>query len=188
MYESFYGFKEKPFNLTPDPDYFYMSQTHENAYTHFEYAIAENKGFAVITGEIGSGKTTLINFLLDKIQQDIHVGVISKSSVSPVQFIKLLCEEFELNVQRLDKGGMLDAFSRFLLKEFAERKRVVLIIDEAQHLSLETLEEIRMLSNLEDAKHHLIQIMLVGQPELAAKLQRNGLEQFAQFIHPELFK
>ena len=82
MYESFYGFKEKPFNLNPDPDYLFMSQTHENAHTHLEYAVAENKGFVVITGEIGAGKTTLINYLLKKIQQEIHVGVINNTSIT----------------------------------------------------------------------------------------------------------
>lgn len=182
MYESFYGFKEKPFNLTPDPDYLFMSQTHENAYTHLEYAVAENKGFVVITGEIGAGKTTLINFLLDKIQQDIHVGVINNTMVTPLQLLQMICQEFDLKVDGMGKTHLLEAFREFLIREFSEKKRVVLIIDEAQNLSLKTLEEIRMLSNLEVEKHHLIQILLLGQPELEKKLQRKGLEQFAQRV------
>ncbi|MBW1679929.1 MAG: AAA family ATPase [Deltaproteobacteria bacterium] len=182
MYESFYGFKEKPFNLLPDPDYLYMSQGHENAYTHLEYAISENKGFVVITGEIGSGKTTLINFLLRKIQQNILVGIVTHTDVSPAQLIKVICQEYEIAVAGKDKAEMLDAFNAFLLAQFAAGKRVVLIVDEAQNLPAKTLEEIRMLSNLESEKHHLIQIILVGQPELKFKLMRTGMEQFAQRV------
>jgi len=182
MYESFYGLKEKPFNLLPDPDYLYMSQGHENAYTHLEYAVAENKGFAVITGEIGSGKTTLINFLLGKIQQNIRVGLINTTHVSPTHFIKMICQEYELKVDSRDKAEVLDLFHGFLLSQFSERKRVILIIDEAQNLTPKTMEEIRMLSNLEAEKHHLIQIILVGQPGLRKKLQLKDLEQFAQRV------
>jgi general secretion pathway protein A len=182
MYESFYGLKEKPFNLTPDPDYLYMSQTHENVLTHLEYAITENKGFVVITGEIGAGKTTLINFLLNKIQQSVHVGLINNPAMSPNQLIKMMCQEFELRVSGANKASMLDAFYRFLLKEYSEKRRVVLIIDEAQNLSVKTIEEIRLLSNLEAEKDHLIQIILAGQPELENKLQKKVLRQFAQRV------
>ncbi len=182
MYESFYGLKEKPFSLLPDPDYLYLSKGHDNAYTHLEYAIAENKGFAIITGEIGSGKTTLINFLLGKIQQNIRVGLINSTNVSPTQFIKMICQEYELMANGTDKAGMLDLFYGFLLGKFSERKRVILIIDEAQNLTPKTMEEIRMLSNLEAEKHHLIQLILVGQPELKNRLQRKDLEQFAQRV------
>ncbi len=182
MYESFYGFKEKPFNLLPDPEYLYMSPGHENAYAHLEYAIMENKGFVVITGEIGSGKTTLINFLLEKIPHDIQVGIINNADVSPLQFIKMMCQEFELDVSTRDKAEMLDLFNRFLLEQFARKNRVVLIIDEAQNLPHKTIEEIRMLSNLESEKHHLLQIILVGQPELRYKLKSRGLAQFAQRV------
>ena len=107
MYESFYGFKEKPFNLTPDPDYLYMSKAHESAYTHLEYAITENKGFVVITGEIGSGKTTLINYLLGKIQQSFNVGIINYTPVFPTQFMKMICQEFDLKVGSMDKARTL---------------------------------------------------------------------------------
>ena len=183
MYESFYGLREKPFNLLPDPDYIYMSHGHKNTYTHLEYAISENKGFVVITGEIGSGKTTLINFLLKKIQQDIQVAVVNQTGVSPTQLIRLICEEFELDVKGIvDKTEMLEIFNLFLLTQFSFKKRVVLIIDEAQNLPPKALEEIRMLSNLESEKDHLIQIILVGQPELKNKLQGKDLEQFAQRV------
>lgn len=182
MYESFYGLKEKPFNLTPDPDYLYMSPTHENAFTHLEYALAENKGFAVISGEVGAGKTTLINYLLSRIQQDTVVGLLNNTSVPTQQFMRLICEEFELQVKGMNKADMLDRLRNFLLSCFAESKRVVLIIDEAQNLPAGTLEEIRMLSNLEAEKHHLIQIILCGQPELRTKLKRQELRQFAQRV------
>ncbi len=182
MYESFFGLKEKPFNLTPDPDYIYMSPAHENAFTHLEYALAENKGFVVITGEIGAGKTTLINFLLNKIPQDVDVGIINNTSVAPGQFIRMICEEFEVAVAGTTKAGMLDRFQHFLMECFSGKKRVVLIIDEAQNLSIRTLEEIRMLSNLEAEKQHLIQIILAGQPELRTKLKKKELEQLAQRV------
>lgn len=182
MYEEFYGFKEKPFNLLPDPEYIYMSRGHENVYTHLEYAVSENKGFVVVTGEIGSGKTTLINYLLRKIRNDIHVGIINNPDVPPQQFIKMICREFELETSGKDKAGMLETFSDFLLDEFSAKRRVVLILDEAQNLPKRTIEEIRLLSNLEAEKHHLIQIILVGQPELKAKLKSRGMEQFVQRV------
>jgi len=182
MYEVFYGLKEKPFNLLPDPDYLYMSAGHENVFHHLEYAIRENKGFVVITGEIGSGKTTLINFLLQKIPQDIHVAILNNTDLEPVEFVKMACQEFDLNVDGLDKVEILDRLQGFLLEQFAVRKRVVLIVDEAQNLMRRTLEEIRMLSNLETEKHHLLQIILVGQPELTDKLRSRDLEQFLQRV------
>jgi len=182
MYETFYGLKEKPFNILPDPEYLFMSKEHENAYTHMVYAIKEKKGFVVITGEIGSGKTTLINFLLGQIHEEIQIGLINNTFVLPAQFIKMICQEFELEVGEMDKAEMMESFQNFLLQQYAENKRVVLIIDEAQNLSRKTMEEIRMLSNLEAEKQHLIQIIFVGQPELKYKLQQKSLEQFAQRV------
>jgi general secretion pathway protein A len=183
MYESFYGLKEKPFNLTPDPDYFYMSPGHENAYTHLEYAIQESKGFVVVTGEVGSGKTTLINYLLRKIPQAIHVGIINNTFVQPQELLKMICNEFEIQFEDSDKTVLLTRLYGYLLEQFSKRERVVLIIDEAQNLSEKTLEEIRMLSNLESEKDHLIQMILVGQPQLKEKLQRKSLEQFVQRVN-----
>ena len=182
MYESFYGLKEKPFNILPDPDYLYMSKGHENAFTHLEYAIMENKGFVVITGEIGSGKTTLINFLISKIQQEVQIGLINQTYVTPTQFIKMVCQDFELQVDGLDKAEMVDHLHEFLLTQFSNKERVILIVDEAQNLTPKTMEELRMLSNLEAEKHHLIQMILVGQPELKNKIQRKDLVQFAQRV------
>jgi general secretion pathway protein A len=182
MYESFYGLKEKPFNLLPDPDYLYMSSGHENIFTHLEYAIAENKGFVVITGEVGSGKTTLINYLISKSLSGVEVGLINNTYIAPNQVIKSICREFEIGTEGLDRDEMLDRFHDFLIEKYAMAKRVILIFDEAQNLSIKTIEEIRMLSNLEAEKHHLIQIILSGQPELRGKLRDMRLKQFVQRI------
>jgi general secretion pathway protein A len=182
MYESFYGFKEKPFDLHPDPDYLYMSRVHENTYVHLEYAILENKGFVVVTGEIGSGKTTLLNYLLNQIGGNFQVGLVNNTNILPSEFLKMVCKEFELDPKTSDKAELIDIFSGFLIEQFAAGERVVLIVDEAQNLTNDTMEEIRMLSNIETEKHHLIQIILVGQPELRFKLQQSNLKQFAQRV------
>ena len=182
MYESFYGFKEKPFDLHPDPDYLYMSREHENTYVHLEYAIIENKGFVVVTGEIGSGKTTLLNYLLNKIGKNFQVGLVNNTNILPSEFLKMVCKEFELDPKSNDKAELNDIFSEYLIAQFGAGERVVLIVDEAQNLTNETMEEIRMLSNIETEKHHLIQIILVGQPELRFKLQQSNLKQFAQRV------
>ena len=182
MYESFYRFKEKPFDLHPDPDYLYMSRVHENTYVHLEYAILENKGFVVVTGEIGSGKTTLINYLLNKIGEELQVGLVNNTNIRPSEFLKMIGKEFELDPKTDDKAELIDILSGYLIDRFAAGERVVLIIDEAQNLTNDTMEEIRMLSNIETEKHHLIQIILVGQPELRFKLQQSNLKQFAQRV------
>jgi len=180
MYKTFYGLKEKPFKLLPDAEYIYMSTGHENAYTHLEYAVLENKGFAVITGEIGSGKTTLINYLLDRIEDDIQLGLINNTHVSPTQLVKMICQDFEIDVRGLDKAEIVDRLQNFLIRRYAEKKRVILVIDEAQNLPAKSMEELRMLSNLESDKDHLIHIILVGQPDLMEKIRR--LPQFAQRV------
>ena len=182
MYEAFFGLKENPFNLNPDPEYIFMSDGHENAHTHLEYAIMESKGFVVLTGEIGAGKTTLLNLFINEIPEDYNVGLINHTFVTPIQFVRKVCREFEVEVNGSDKETMLDAFHEFLLDQYAQSRRVVLIVDEAQNLASKTLEEMRMLSNLESDKSHLIQIILVGQPELKTKLKKKELEQLAQRI------
>lgn len=182
MYESFYGLTQKPFDLNPDPDYLYMSPGHEDVYTHLRYSLQESKGFVVVTGEIGSGKTTLINFLLRGIPQDVEVGILKNTSMPPSQFLKLICQEFELPVEGRDKPAMLAVFNRYLVDQYAAKRRVVLIVDEAQNLPIGTFEEIRMLSNLEAETHHVLQIVLVGQPELRRKLRQRGLEQLVQRV------
>lgn len=182
MYEGFYVLQEKPFDLLPDADFFYLSSGHDSAYTHLKYAIQENKGFVVISGEIGCGKTTLINYLLRQLPKDLLVGVISHTDVNPELFFKLICRKFELKHEGLDKGEMISVFQDFMISARQENKRVTLIIDEAQNLPDKTIEEIRMLSNLEAEKEHLVQIILVGQPELRQKLRQPHLKQFLQRV------
>lgn len=182
MYKKFYGLKEKPFNLTPDPAYFYFSGTHKSAYSYLKYAIAENKGFVVITGDIGSGKTTLIKYMLRHIDRSVNVGLIANTNVRPESLLRVICREFELNVDRIGISDLHEVFYGFLLKEYAHNKRVVLIIDEAQNLTRNSLEEIRMLSNLESDKNHLLQVILVGQPGLKDMFNRRAMEQFTQRI------
>lgn len=182
MYEAFYGLKAKPFKLIADPNYFFMSKGHERVYTHLEYAIMENKGFVVITGEIGSGKTTLINLLLSKIKRDLKIGLVNNTHVGPGQLIKIICEEFGIATGGNNKAKLLTLFKEFLLNQYKKGIRVTLIVDEAQNLYVKVLEEIRMLSNYASEKEHLIQIILVGQPELQKKLKRADLEQFTQRV------
>ncbi|NPA25333.1 MAG: AAA family ATPase [Deltaproteobacteria bacterium] len=182
MYEEFYLLSKKPFDLLPDANFLYMSSGHDSAYTHLKYAVRENKGFVVITGEIGSGKTTLINYLLRQLPEDLQVAVISHTDVEPELFFKLINRKFNLPYQGLDKGEMLIAFQDFILATRRENRRVVLIIDEAQNLPDNTIEEIRMLSNLEAEQELLIQIILVGQPELRQKLRQPKLRQFLQRV------
>ena len=182
MYESFYGFKEKPFQIVPNPDYLYKSPKHENALTYLEYGLSENVGFILLTGEIGSGKTTLIQYLLDKIGDDTEVAVIFNTNVSPYQLLMMILSEFELPLQKLDKAAALGQLNEFLIEKYAEKKRVLLIIDEAQNLSFDALEEVRMLSYLHSGDQALIQIMLVGQPDLITKLQNPKMIQNADFV------
>jgi len=182
MYERYYGLKEKPFQLPPDPEYVFMSETHLEVFTHLKYAVQENKGFVVITGEIGAGKTTLMNVLLEKIPQDVETAVITQTNLEPREFLRRLCDEFEVGRRAVDKAQMLDALHSFLLDQYRLGRRVVLIVDESQNLPLPTIEELRMLSNLELEKEHLLQMILLGQPDLKDKLRRKELEQFSQRV------
>ena len=182
MYESFYGFKEKPFQIVPNPEYLYKSPKHQNALTYLEYGLSENVGFILLTGEIGSGKTTLIQYILNKIGDDSEVAVIFNTNVSPYQLLIMILSEFEISSQKSDKASALEQLNEFLIEKYAEKKKVLLIIDEAQNLSYEALEEVRMLSNLHSEDQALIQIMMVGQPELIVKLQNPKMLQFTQRI------
>jgi putative secretion ATPase (PEP-CTERM system associated) len=182
MYETFYGFKKKPFQIVPNPEYLYKSPKHLNALTYLEYGLSENVGYILLTGEIGSGKTTLIQYILNKMGDDSEVAVIFNTNVSPYQLLMMILSEFEIPSQKLDKAAALDQLNEYLIEKYAEKKKVLLIIDEAQNLSFEALEEIRMLSNLHTDDRALIQIMLVGQPELIETLQNPKMLQFSQRI------
>jgi general secretion pathway protein A len=182
MYEKFYHFKEKPFQIAPNPGYLYKSPRHQNALTFLEYGLSENVGFILLTGEIGSGKTTLIQYILNKIAEDTEAAVIFNTNVSAYQLLLMILNEFELPSQKFGKTTALDILNQYLIQKYAENKRVLLIIDEAQNLSPAALEEVRMLSNLQTEDQVLLQIMLVGQPELISKLGKPKMRQLSQRI------
>jgi len=182
MYKEFYGLQEKPFQIVPNPDYLYKSNKHQNALTYLEYGLSENVGFILLTGEIGSGKTTLIQYMLNKLDNDTDVAVVFNTNVSAEQLLNMILNEFEVERPASDKAATLEAINAFLIQKYAEKKQVLLIIDEAQNLSADALEEVRMLSNLQTEDQALLQIMLVGQPELETKLRSPGLAQFSQRI------
>ncbi|MBT3176644.1 MAG: AAA family ATPase [Desulfobacula sp.] len=183
MYTDFFGFTEKPFSLVPNPNYLYLSYKHGHALTFLEYGLAEKVGFVMLTGEIGIGKTTLIRHMLNKIEDDMDVAVIFNTNIMSTDLIHMILDEFEVEyTDGIGKAKALNILYDFLIEKYADKRKVLLIIDEAQNLSDEVLEEIRMLSNLQTDEDMLLQIMIVGQPNLRDKIQDPGLEQFAQRI------
>ena len=182
MYKEFYGFKEKPFSIISDPGFLYMSPKHRMALTYLEYGLMDGIGFILLTGEIGTGKTTLIKRLLKQIGGDIEVAVIFNTNVSANELLELILDEFELKSERHGKGSYLDTLNQFLIDKHAMGRKVLVIVDEAQNLSREALEEVRMLSNLQTDKASLIQILLSGQPALRNRLQHASLTQLSQRI------
>lgn len=182
MYESFYGFKVKPFSMLPDPGFLYPSKKHRIAQTLLEYGLMNQVSFCVVTGGIGTGKTTLLRHLLQQIDNDMTVGMLSNTHSSFGELLEWILMAFNLEVADKSKVSMFRTFSDFLIGEYAKGRRTVLIIDEAQNMGAETLEELRMLSNINSEKDQLLQMILVGQPGLRELLQDPGLEQFAQRI------
>jgi putative secretion ATPase (PEP-CTERM system associated) len=182
MYEKFYRFREKPFQIVPNPAYLYKSPKHEAALAYLEYGVSENVGFILLTGEIGSGKTMLVHYITSRLNASTEAAVIFNTNVSAQELLGLILEEFMVPREAGDKASLLSALNQFLIERYAQRKRVLLIIDEAQNLSETALEEVRMLSNLQSDDQGLLQIMLVGQPELVAKLKKPSLRQFSQRI------
>jgi len=183
MYEHFYGLKEKPFRLLADPAFLYLSKKHELALNYLEYGLTEQAGFIVITGEVGSGKTTLIKYLTNKLDKSpIKTAMIFNTNITPHEFLEIILREWNITCDGKEKADLYDALNNFLLHEYTGRNQVVLIIDEAQNLSSETLEEIRMLSNLNDEKQPLLHIILLGQPNLRDRLNQKNLEQLRQRI------
>jgi general secretion pathway protein A len=185
MYTSFFGLTEKPFAITPDPRYLYLSERHAEALAHLLYGINESGGFIQLTGEVGTGKTTVVRTLLSRVPHHADVAVILNPRVTPVEFLLTICEELGLPVEDADRDSvkqMVDALNRRLLSAHAEGRRIIVIVDEAQNLSAETLEQVRLLTNLETPTQKLLQIILIGQPELRELLDRNDLRQLAQRI------
>jgi general secretion pathway protein A len=185
MYTSFFGLQEKPFAITPDPRYLYLSERHAEALAHLMYGINEAGGFIQLTGEVGTGKTTVIRSLLEQLPGHADVALILNPRVTPAEFLLTICEELHIHVPESGRGStktLMDLIGRQLLDTHARGRRVVLIVDEAQNLSAETLEQVRLLTNLETATTKLLQIILIGQPELRALLDQPDLRQLAQRI------
>jgi general secretion pathway protein A len=185
MYTSFFGLQEKPFAITPDPRYLYLSERHAEALAHLLYGINEAGGFVQLTGEVGTGKTTVIRSLLEQLPGHADVALILNPRVTPAEFLLTICEELHIPVPEAGRGStktLMDLLGRYLLETHARGRRVVLIVDEAQNLSAQTLEQVRLLTNLETATTKLLQIILIGQPELRVLLDQPDLRQLAQRI------
>ena len=185
MYTRFFGLQEKPFAITPDPRYLYLSERHAEALAHLLYGINEAGGFIQLTGEVGTGKTTIIRSLLEQLPAHADVALILNPRVTPAEFLLTICEELRIPVPEPGRGSvklLMDLIGRRLLDTHARGRRVVLIVDEAQNLSAHTLEQVRLLTNLETATTKLLQIILIGQPELRDLLARPELRQLAQRI------
>lgn len=181
MYEQFYGFTEPPFNITPDPRFLFFSERHRQAYNHLLFGIRERKGFIQLTGEVGAGKTTLCRKLLEELGPEVKTALVLNPSLTVTQLLRTILGELGLKAPR-DRAGCLAALNRYLLERLAAGEEVVLLIDEAQDLSRELLEQVRLLSNLETDQRKLLQIVLVGQPELREALDARGLRQLRQRI------
>ncbi len=182
MYEAFYRFREKPFSILPDPSFLYLSPKHSTALALLEYGLMNQAGFNVITGEIGTGKTTLIRYLLSQMGRDMTVGLISNTHRSFGELLQWILFAFNLEHRNKQKVEMFQDFLDFLLQEYSQNKRTVLIIDEAQNMAADTLEELRMLSNVNADKDQVLQVILVGQAGLRDTFRRPDMQQFAQRI------
>jgi general secretion pathway protein A len=185
MYLSFFGLNEKPFAITPDPRYLYLSERHAEALAHLLYGITEAGGFVQLTGEVGTGKTTIIRSLLAQTPKNAEIALILNPRMTAPEFLLTLCEELGIGVPDSAAGSvkdLVDILNDYLLRAHAGGRRVVLVVDEAQNLAPEVLEQVRLLTNLETNTQKLLQIILIGQPELRELLGRNELRQLAQRI------
>lgn len=182
MYCQFYGLKEKPFNVTSDPSFFFFSHKHREAFSHLFYGVTQRKGILVITGEIGTGKTTLCRFFLNQLGDNVKTAFILNPYFSETRLLEAIVRDFGVNQRSRTKISYIWELNEFLLRESKKGNNVVLIIDEAQNLSPDQLEQVRLLSNLETEKDKLIQIILVGQPELNRRLNLYELRQLQQRI------
>lgn len=183
MYNEFYGLSERPFTLLPDPDFMFWSDSHRAAYAILEYGIVTRSPITVLTGEIGVGKTTLLQYLLRSIEESTTIGLISNAQGGRGELLRWVMNALVIESDlSLDYVAHYQALQDFLLQEYAEGRRVTLIIDEAQNLSVEALEELRMMTNINSGKDELLQLILVGQPELRAKIMLPELQQFAQRV------
>ena len=184
MYTSFFGLNEKPFTITPDPRYLFMSERHGEGLAHLVYGVTESGGFIQLTGEVGTGKTTLVRTLLGQIPAEVDIALILNPQLSAVEFLMTICEELGVGLpkQRYSAKALIDALNEHLLAAHARGRRTILLVDEAQNLSVGVLEQLRLLTNLETAKQKLLQIILIAQPELREKLAQESMRQLAQRV------
>jgi len=182
MYQTFYGLKEKPFSIQPDPDFLYFGRRHVYAYAMMMYGVKNGAGFSVISGEIGCGKTTLVRHLLNNLDSNLVVGLVSNTHRDISDLLEWIMLAFGLPYDGMSKVALYDGFQRFLIEQYGLGKRALLIIDEAQNLNPDALESLRMLSNINADKHQLLQVILVGQPQLKTLLMLPELQQFAQRV------
>ena len=184
MYTSFFGLNEKPFTITPDPRYLFMSERHGEGLAHLVYGVTESGGFIQLTGEVGTGKTTLVRTLLGQIPAEVDIALILNPELTAVEFLTAICEELGINLpkDKYSKKALVDALNQHLLEAHSRGRRIILLIDEAQNLSEGVLEQLRLLTNLETARQKLLQIILIAQPELREKLAQENLRQLAQRV------
>jgi general secretion pathway protein A len=182
MYTQFYNLKEKPFEITPDPRFLYLGESHREGLAHLIYAVNERKGFTVITGEVGTGKTVLVQSLLGKLNGKTRTAYLFNPKLGPTDFLNFICEDLGLKGVRRYKGQCLNILHSFLLNCYTLKENVIVIIDEAQNLDPQLLEEVRLLTNLETSKAKLLQVILIGQPELDETLNRNEFRQLKQRV------
>jgi general secretion pathway protein A len=182
MYTAFYGLREKPFALSPDPRYLYLAGSHREAFAHLLYGIEQGDGFILVTGEVGTGKTTLCRTLLERLEGGTELAFLFNPSRTALELLQSICAEFGIKAEGRGRRSLLAKLNDFLIEQKRLGRRVLLIIDEAQTLSENTLEQVRLLSNLETSSEKLIQILLLGQPELDQKLDSEGLRQLRQRI------
>ncbi len=184
MYTRFFGLNEKPFAITPDPRYLFMSERHGEGLAHLVYGVTESGGFIQLTGEVGTGKTTLVRTLLGQIPAEVDVALVLNPNLTSTEFLVAICEELRIPLPAAGDGtkALVDALNRYLLDAHARGRRTILLIDEAQNLSAEVLEQLRLLTNLETSRQKLLQIILIAQPELREILSQPNLRQLAQRV------
>ncbi|MCP4213977.1 MAG: AAA family ATPase [bacterium] len=182
MYENFFGFNERPFQLVPNPEYLYLSRSHEEAIAHLKYALSHGDGFVELSGEVGTGKTTLCRAFLEELEENSEIAYIFNPRLSSMELLQTINDEFDIPSDAPNAKGLIDTLNTFLMEKKASDKNAILLIDEAQNLDKDVLEQLRLLSNLETNKSKLLQIILVGQPELGKMLDSYELRQLRQRI------